>query len=58
MSEELERACRWLIERHYATGHADTIEEVLKELEWQAKERGAEEHEIIGRVHHETEVLR
>lgn len=54
----MERACRWLIERHYATGHADTIEEVLKELEWQAKERGAEEHEIIGRVHHETEVLR
>lgn len=36
----VERACRWLIERHYATGHGETIEEVLKELEWQAKERG------------------
>lgn len=55
---DVERACRWLIERHYATGHGETIEDVLKELEWQAKERGAKEHQLIGRAHHETEELR
>ena len=30
----------WMIERSYATGHGDTVSDMLIELEWQAKERG------------------
>ncbi len=36
---EREKAAAWIIERDYATGHGDTIEGLLKALEWQAKER-------------------
>lgn len=28
----------WMIQRSYATGHGDTIEDLLKELEWQIAE--------------------
>lgn len=28
----------WMIQRDYATGHGETIEDMLKELEWQARE--------------------
>lgn len=34
---------KWMIERGYATGHGDNIEDMLAELEWQAKERGIRE---------------
>jgi hypothetical protein len=30
---------QWMIARSYATGHGDTIEDMLGELEWQIKER-------------------
>ena len=33
----------WMIQRSYATGHGDTIEDLLKELEWQIAEREREE---------------
>jgi hypothetical protein len=36
---EREKVAAWMIERDYATGHGDTIESLLKALEWQAKER-------------------
>jgi hypothetical protein len=36
---ERERVANWMLERSYATGHGDTIEELLKELEWQATEK-------------------
>jgi hypothetical protein len=36
---EREKVATWMIERDYATGHGDTIEGLLKALEWQAKER-------------------
>lgn len=29
----------WMIARSYATGHGDTVEDMLGELEWQAQER-------------------
>lgn len=32
----------WMIQRSYATGHGDTIEDLLKELEWQVAERERE----------------
>ena len=35
---ERKKVARWMMERGYATGHADTIEELLNELEWQKQE--------------------
>lgn len=43
---EREKVAAWMIERGYATGHGDTIEDLLKELEWQVKER--EQEAILG----------
>jgi hypothetical protein len=37
-----ETVAEWMIERDYATGHGDTVEDLLKELEWQVKERERE----------------
>lgn len=34
-----EKVAQWMIEHGYATGHGDTIEDLLKELEWQIKEK-------------------
>jgi hypothetical protein len=36
---EREKVAQWMVERSYATGHGDTVEDLLKELEWQAAER-------------------
>jgi hypothetical protein len=38
-----ETVAQWMIERGYATGHGDTVEDLLKELEWQIREREREE---------------
>jgi hypothetical protein len=35
---EREKVAAWMIERSYATGHGDTTEDLLKELEWQVRE--------------------
>jgi hypothetical protein len=37
-----EAVAKWMIDRGYATGHGDTIEELLKELEWQIRENERE----------------
>lgn len=39
---ERNKLAQWMIDRGYATGHGDTIEDLLVELEWQAKERERE----------------
>ena len=39
---EREKVAQWMIERGYATGHGDTVEDLLKELEWQIEERERE----------------
>jgi len=36
---EREKLAHWMIEHGYATGHGDTIEDLLTELGWQADER-------------------
>ena len=36
---EREKVAAWMMQRGYATGHGDTIEDLLKELEWQITER-------------------
>jgi hypothetical protein len=38
-----ENVAQWMMERGYATGHGDTVEDLLKELEWQVAEREREE---------------
>jgi hypothetical protein len=35
---EREKVARWMIGRGYATGHGDTIEDLLQELDWQIAE--------------------
>ena len=35
---EREKVAQWMIERGYATGHGDTIEDLLAELDWQIAE--------------------
>ena len=39
---ERENVAKWFIERGYATGHGDTVEDLLEELEWQVAERERE----------------
>ena len=38
-----ERVAQWMIAHGYATGHGDTLEDLLGELEWQVVDRGAAE---------------
>lgn len=40
---ERHKVAAWMIGRGYATGHGDTTEDLLTELEWQIKEREREE---------------
>ena len=35
---ERNKVAQWMIQRSYATGHGDSVEDLLKELEWQVKE--------------------
>ena len=39
---EREKVAAWMMSQGYATGHGDTIKDLLKELEWQIKERERE----------------
>jgi len=44
---ERNKLAKWMIQHSYATGHGDTTEDLLKELEWQIKERiDAWEHSL------------
>ena len=36
---EREKVAKWMIQQGYATGHGDTTEGLLAELEWQVKEK-------------------
>ena len=39
---ERNKLAAWMIQRGFATGHGDTIKDLLKELEWQIKEHERE----------------
>ena len=39
---EREKVARWHIGSGYTTGHGDAVEDLLKELEWQIRERERE----------------
>ena len=34
-----EALAQWMIQRGYATGHADSMEDLLQELDWQISEK-------------------
>ena len=36
---EREKLAAWMTRQGYATGHGDTVEDLLKELEWQIEDR-------------------
>ena len=38
-ADERNKLVAWMIKHSYATGHGDTIEDLLKELEWQIEDR-------------------
>jgi len=44
---ERNKLAAWMMAQGYATGHGDTMEDLLAELEWQIKERLAAEREAI-----------
>jgi len=51
--EEREKVARWMMERGYATGHGDTIEDLLNELDWQIAENWT--RGMVNGVHAERE---
>ena len=38
-ADEREKVAQWMMDTGYATGHGDSIEDLLKEIEWQVAER-------------------
>ena len=40
--QELAKAIMWMMDKGYATGHGDSVVDLLQELEWQAVERERE----------------
>jgi len=46
-AHEREKVAKWMVERSYATGHGDTIEDLLTEIDWQAAEREREVCRLI-----------
>jgi hypothetical protein len=42
-AHEREKVAKWMVERSYATGHGETVEDLLTEIDWQAAEREREE---------------
>ena len=47
---ERNKLAAWMIERGYATGHGDSIEKLLEELEWQIEERIRNERSACAKV--------
>ena len=39
---ERNKVAQWMIDRGYATGHGGTVDDLLKEFEWQVKEQERE----------------
>ena len=54
LDAQLEQVSSWMTEHSFATGHGDTVADLLKELNWQMAERvaqafsdGAAQHEKV-----------
>jgi hypothetical protein len=50
VAAEREKVAQWMMRQGYATGHGDTVEDRLKELEWQIEERVINEREACAKV--------
>jgi hypothetical protein len=46
---ERNKVASWMMTKGYATGHGDTVEDLLKELEWQVRESEREACAAIAR---------
>lgn len=57
MAHERENVSKWMIDRSYATGHGDTIEDLLKELECQIRESEREKFCACLRQMHDAYAL-
>jgi uncharacterized protein YoaH (UPF0181 family) len=42
IAAERNKVASWMMAQGYATGHGDTVEDLLRELEWQVADRCAE----------------
>jgi hypothetical protein len=51
---ERDKVARWMMERGYATGHGDTVEDMLDELDWQVRERERQRIEDLLMEQHES----
>jgi len=38
-ADEREKVAQWMMDKGYATGHGDSIEDLVTEIEWQVAER-------------------
>ena len=47
---EREKLAAWMMRQGYATGHGDSTEDLLKELEWQIEESVRNEREACAKV--------
>ena len=47
---EREKLAAWMMIQGYATGHGDSIEKLLEELEWQIEERIKNEREACAKA--------
>jgi hypothetical protein len=47
---ERNKLAAWMMRQGYATGHGDSIEKLLEELEWQIEERIGNEREVCAKV--------
>ena len=47
---EREKLAAWMMRQGYATGHGDSIEKLLEELEWQIEESVRNEREACAKV--------
>ena len=45
-----EKLAQWMMAKGYATGHGDTIEDLLQELDWQIEESVRNEREACAKV--------
>ena len=48
--EERNKLAAWMMRQGYATGHGDSTEDLLKELDWQIEERIRNEREACAKV--------
>ena len=47
---ERNKLAAWMMRQGYETGHGDTVEDLLKELEWQIEERIRNEREACASI--------